>query len=270
MKVNIGGIINRFSICKNLIKKYGNILEFYDGINMCWAGGRLNNRNNLENLKPILKYLDNRKIFFNLVASNYYIDIYDKHSNEILKYLSNFENIGIILNNNELYEHLKKNYNFKLKYSVTGLSDKKCDLNLLHELCSKYDTVCVRNEYLKDKKFLSIRDKQKYEIMLTKCGPECDKWKEHFDIIAKTNLKYKYPLEQASQDELDKCLNCWYLRTPTNNIDIYKSLDWADWGENDLDFFKKIGFTRFKLPGRERNNLDFFEYSERFIKWIIK
>ena len=271
MKINIGGILNRFGLCKNIVAKYGGGVEFYDGINIKWSGGRLNNDKKIEDLKPIIDFLANKNINFNLVMSNYYIDLNDETALAILDYLKIYSNIGIILCNDDLYNFLKKNYNFKLKYSVTGFLNKRIEYSKLVDLESKYDTICPRNEFLTDYNFLNIKDKSKYEIMLTKCGPSCDYWFDHHDFIAKMNLKYNLPIEEASKEELDKCLNCWYIKK--NNKDgknLYNSLDFADWNEQDIKLFKSKGFTRFKLPGRERNNLEFMEYTERFIKWVLK
>lgn len=270
MKINIGGILNRFGLCKNIIKKYGNVIEFYDAINMKWSGGRLNNDKKIEDLKPIVDFLANKNINFNLIASNYYIDLTDEISLQVLDYLKNFNNIGIILCNEQLYDFLKKNFNFKLKYSVTGFLDKKYEHSKLTDLESRYDTLCVRNEFLTDSNFLDIKDKSKYEVMLTKCGPSCDYWFDHFDAISRMNLKYNLPLKEATREELDRCLNCWYIKIKKEQKDLYNSLDYADWNEQDIKLFKSKGFTRFKIPGRERGHLEFMEYTERFIKWVLK
>jgi len=270
MYLNIGGAFSHNLIpfiLKNKLNKRFN-LTLYDGVNNCsWNGGRIN-RDIYITQEDIEKY-NKHHISIAFTFSNPEIDLKDKKGLELLRWLDNSQkkyNIQneIILINEDLRNFLRQNYNFKLKFSVTGhdlkaYPDKELQkkyLNYYKNLKDKYDIIVPKMEHIVQDWFLDQLLNQ-YEIMTNDtCVPDCPYYKRHFEEIARFNIIFK---DKKAAYDFNKSLaynveECWIPSfDPDNELTSCKT--GMDLDKELIKKAKRLGYKKFKVTGRE-NKLD--------------
>jgi hypothetical protein len=272
ISLNIGGAFSHkllsLILKLNLNKKFN--ITVYDGVNNCsWNGGRIN-RNIYISQKDIEKYNKyNIKVAFTF--SNPEINLNDKKGLELLNWLNDSQikykvQNEIILINENLRMFLRKNYNFILKFSITGhdllaYPNKELQkeyIKYYKKLENKYDIIVPKMEHIFQDWFINNLNLQKYELMTNDtCRPDCPYYKKHFEEIARLNIIFKN--EKSAYDfnpNLSKTIEeCWLL-----NFNPNKELTSCKTGMDfDKEMFKKaikLGYKNFKISGRENTIKD--------------
>jgi len=268
INLNIGGAFTHPFlpyILKNKNKFKHINLTLYDGVNNCsWNGGRIN-RNIFITQKDIEKY-NKLGISISFTFSNPVIDLTDKKGLQLLEWLDNSQkkyNIQneITLINENLRNFLRQNYNFRLKFSITGHdleSYPKKDKQLLYknyylDLKNKYDLVVPKMEHIFQDWFINQKKLYKYELLINDtCRPGCPYYKQHFEEIAKINRIFKN--EKVVYDFNPKLANaieeCW-LPDFNPDIELTSCKTGMDFDEKMIEKALFLGYRSFKISGRE-------------------
>ena len=284
INLNIGGAFTHpfISFFVKNKSKFKNIkLTLYDGVNNCsWNGGRIN-RNIFITQKDIEKY-NKLGIAIAFTFSNPEINLLDEKGLELLNWLDNSQkkyNIQneIILINNDLKKLLKLNYNFKLKFSITGhdlkaYPDEKLQKEYkfyYKKLKEKYDIIVPKMEHVFQEWFLNQK-LDKYELMLNDtCRPDCPYYKQHFEEIARINRIFKN--EKVAYDfnpELSYSIEeCWLPKFDPNK-ELTSCKTGMDFNETMIKKALKLGYKNFKISGRENSFEEVQEEINKFLKVI--
>lgn len=252
-----------FLLKTKLHKKYN--LIFYDGVNNCaWNGGRVNRNIYIKQYDIELYNKLGCQIAFTF--TNSMINLKDKKGLELLEYLNNSSlkyNIKneIILCNEDLRIFLKDNYNFNLKFSITGhdldaYPNKNLQIKYIEyykNLENKYDIIVPKMEHVFQEWFYKNVNTVQYEIMLNDtCSPNCQFYKQHFEAIAKLNNVFKD--EQSAYEfnyELSRTTEeCW-LPDFNPNIEQNACKTGMDLNKKDIKKLEELNFFRYKISGRE-------------------
>ena len=253
----------------------------YDGVNNCsWNGGRIN-RDIFISQKDIEKY-NKLGISIAFTFSNPEIDLSNVKGKELLIWLDNSQkkyNIQneIILINEELRRFLRQNYNFKLKFSITGhdlkaYPDKKeqFEYKLYYKkLKEKYDIIVPKMEHVFQDWFLD-QTLDKYELMLNDtCRPDCQYYKQHFEEIARFNRIFKnekvaYNFNPKLAYNIEEC----WLPNFDPNKELTSCKTGMDFDEEMIRKALKLGYKNFKISGRENSFEEMKEEIKKFLKGI--
>lgn len=252
ISLNIAGAFSKFGIIAGFPKLPLEI-RVYDGILHEWCGGRIRKYQAKFDLNK-LKFYCNRNIKVFITFSNHYIDTNDTYGNEILSILEDL-NCGVILNNNDLWYHIKTKYpGIETIYSITGHSD-----SMDFSLENRYNLIVPRFEWIFDAEFLKYADTAKYEIMLNDtCIKNCQYWLEHFKAISERNI-----LPQDNDCDIQEC---WIKKFDPNKTSKYEFMDL------DAKAIRKalnLGYRHFKFSGRENNDAEFEAELYKYIE-ILK
>jgi len=241
ISISIAGAstFNLKSILISLKLKKINI-TVYDGPNRCaWNGGRINRDINITK-KDIGDY-NKLGVRVSLTFTNPVIDLKDKTGLKLLELLSfnknknnNSKTINeIILVNDDFRIFLRDNYNFILKYSITGHKNYTSFLSreeikeYYKDLFSKYDKVVIHSELAPKRWFIEFLHEYNYLIKaeviinIIKGCSFCPKYKEHYELIASdsNNPKVMYCiLDDVPKDLVNQFYN---PRTKKLLIEIY-------------------------------------------------
>jgi len=249
-----------------LLKKFN--VKVYDGPNNCkWNGGRINRNINID-LSDI-EFYNKFKIPVSFTFSNGVIDLKDNVGLELLELLDQSSKKYKIQNeitliNEELRLFLKDNYNFNLKYSITGHDLEAYPNSLTQQkyfeyysnLETKYDLIVPKMEHIFQDWFLKL-NLEKYEIMVNDtCKPNCEFYYEHFKEISKVNsngLNSKDIVLKIKEVE-----ECWLSNfNPDNCLTSCKT--GMDLDNKLITKAKSLGYINFKISGRE-NKLNELEH----------
>lgn len=211
---------------------------FYDGVNDCtWNGGRANVSSNLWNDEIVNEYTK-RGHTIALTFSNAYIDFSDDVGKILLSKLDNISGY-VILKNYLLARYIRIHHpNIRLIYSITGVQEEYSS-DFYRKILTWCDYVVPRWHHIYQiaKDFCLIKDR--FEIMINhSCPSQCPYWNEHYNNVDVANSHHK--TYDNYDNELITCMINEKL-TDTIEIDIRKRLKYA----------MQLGYTRFKLAGRE-------------------
>lgn len=289
IKINIAGaVVHLESLLKELriLKLSHKNIQFtvYEGPNRCqWNGGRIN-RDIILTEEIIHKY-NKAGISISLTFTNPEINLTDKIGNELLQklnYSSTLYNIQnkIVLVNDDLRKYLRRNFNFELIYSITGhQSDVRITDELLEhykDLESKYDYIVPKFELVFQEKFYRNVNTEKYELLINDtCKYACQFYHEHFKEIAKQNTVSTNPWNELGFEHCFKTEECWL---PKFNPDIgsiedkekYKEKLGMSYDKEMLHRALELGYTCFKLSGRENTSEQLINDVQRYVRDIIK
>lgn len=257
-------------------------LNVYDGPNLCqWNGGRINRDIQLSN--EIIEKYNRHGISVSLTFTNPEIDLTDSTGLQLLNSLKlsgekySIKN-KIVLINEKLRQFLRDNYDFELIYSITGhpsdvtLNDEL--LNRYKELELKYDYIVPKFEVVFEPNFYNVINKSKYELLINDtCVYGCPYYHEHFKAIAEQNSISTNPWKELGHNTCFKIEECWL---PNFNPDIGSEKDKENYGEKlGMDYTTEmthkalnIGYTSFKISGRENSPELMFNDIKKFIKDI--
>jgi hypothetical protein len=261
MRYLIAGAFSRtMPIIKHLTKYKGKAdLVVYDGINKCrWNGGRINREAFYTD--GLVDYYYKKNISIALTFTNHQIDLTDKVGNELLHKFHRDGN-AIILINEELRKHIRKNYpKYELIYSITGMGHLNIpladeDIKFYKGLEGTYDWIVPRFEHVFDKR----RDElniTKWEVMVNDtCVWKCNRFEEHFKAIADENTKGNPYTKEIEE--------CWIKGFNPDNESKYDSMDIvADKMQELID----DGVTSFKIIGRELTDEEYYGELTRYMK----
>lgn len=277
MQILIPGAFNHFKEIINIISKFPKLkgkVEVYDGIeNSKWSGGRI------DCLAPTffdlnkIKFYNSFGIGVSITFSNKIIDINSPRENKILEFLNEGKNNGVIIQNELLRQHIRKNFqNLSVQFSVTGV--KGDDFKQLIKKEPLYDAICPRPEFVFNNNFISKCNPNKYKIMVNNvCNINCEFWDLHRDAVSDaarkniSNYKKAFLICECWKKtgkivtpNLEK--SCKKFNGDFNKIDV-------DYGVDDIKKLMEFGFTRFKISGRELKGKIFTDEIEQYIRRIL-
>ena len=241
--VNISGAFSHFGSTRPMILSNICKIEVYDSIGYCkWNGGRINVGTTVN--KDHFNFYNDNNIPINLTFTNSKINIGDKLGNEILETFHDEKN-GIILVNEELRQHIRKNFpKYKLTYSVIGsgrLPEKYSDaIQYYLDLENKYDKIMIKpsHSFKVDNKI----DISKYEVLITRaCFYSCTKFDQHYGVIDNINASGLGTITKI----IGKTFNSNCLM-PEGTHDLYLKT----FNPEDILVLYTLGFRQFKISGR--------------------
>lgn len=268
---NIGGGIKHSKELidfNNYLKQYYDVPynffnSVYDSVfGMLWNGGRICQPQDAITLEEWIELIYNynfSNIGFNFSFSNRLLlpeHLDDKYCNLMLSAAndSGSKLNGVILTSEILADYIKINYpNLKIIYSVCNGLNKVEDYN---QKCEEYDIVVLHPDFNHNINFLSqLIYKDKIEIMVNDlCAFGCPFRAKHYDWLSQCALVQAHNPIIHNIKELDreriggKCeaVKNGYEKDGRNKLSFY-----------DLDNLIELGFSKFKLIGREHNWEDF-------------
>lgn len=267
---NIGGGIKHSKQLidfNNYLKQYYDVPynffnSVYDSIfGMLWNGGRICQPQDTITLEEWIELIYNynfSNIGFNFSFSNRLLQpehLDDKYCNLMLSAANEKKGKmnGVILTSEILAEHVRENYpNLKIIYSVCNGLNKVEDYN---QKCEKYDIVVLHPDFNHNLDFLSqLIYKDKIEIMVNDiCSFGCPYRAKHYDWLSQCALVQAHNPIIHNLSELDKyrvggceAIQNGYQKDNRNKLSFY-----------DLDILSSMGFSKFKLIGREHEWEDF-------------
>lgn len=234
---NFPGAFYHYSIYKDLLSSLKPSI-FYDGTDLCkWNGGRnlINQRWSTDIVDDY--YKNNHRIA--LTFSNSIINLSDKIGNYLLSLL-NENNNYVICKNMDLASYIKEKYsNISLIYSITG-TELDYSYEWYKNILKVYDYVVPRWHHIRSisKDFKNL---YKFEIIVNhSCLSTCKFWNEHYKNVETDNINGK--IYSSYNNDCIECIIKKDLSDSLYNIqDTILKLNTAI----------KLGFTNFKLAGRE-------------------
>ena len=253
---NFPGAFYHYSTYKNILSSLVPSI-FYDGTNLCkWNGGRNLINQNWSNDIVYQYYKNNHKIA--LTFSNSIIDLSDKTGNYLLSLL-NENNNYVICKNINLAKYIKEKYqNISLIYSITG-TQLNYSYNWYKNILSTFDYIVPRWHHIKNisKDFKNL---YKFEIMVNhSCPSTCKYWDYHYKKVELDNINNK--IYSSYNNDCIECLLKKDLSDSLYNIQntVLK-----------LNTAIKLGFTNFKLAGREFSKEQLIQELNNIKKYIYK
>lgn len=270
MNLTIAGAFTH-NIIPSLIKLKKHLkITVYDGPNNCaWNGGRIN-RDIYITQTDIEKY-NKLDIRVALTFSNPEIDLNNKVGLNLLKQLHASQILHgvrneIILVQEDFRKYLRLNWEFILKFSITGHTleaypDEKLQkeyIKYYQDLEWKYDIIVPKMEHIFQEWFYKNANVSKYEIMLNDtCRPDCQYYKQHFEEIARMNTIFQDQVSAYNYNpNLSKSIEeCWLPNfNPDNSLTSCRT--GMDLDQELLIKARKIGYRSFKISGRENEKED--------------
>lgn len=260
MRLSFGGALTQQPVFeKNLFKlkhlqQKGYQITVFDGPNLCkWNGGRANIEVYLT--PELLEWYNNNNIGVNLTFTNNVVDINDPVGNQLLEMISFNELNGVIVQNMELYWHIKIHYPYMpITHSFTSPTYTTQEYLEIEDL---FDYLVPKIDLFFNSDFYTQVDLPKYELWVDEQCIGCEKIVYHYNKIAEINREFDKPYEEKGHDfckSWNDCILPDYNRCNNSGL--------AYFNKETFDKLREIGYSNFKIPGRD------FE-PERFDK-IIK
>lgn len=264
--IKIAGAVKHFGLMLELsndLKRFTDELDFsfYDGPNLCkWNGGRINEEIFLTPGK--VKFYNDRGFGVFLTFSNPIIDVNDKVGNELLEMLNRNKLNGVIIINEELRKYVEEKYpEYQIIFSISGHPNSviptKELIDYYKDLESKYEVIVPRFEMGLNETFYNAVDVPKYELIVNdKCIYNCNIFREHLFTMAEFNRKYDNPWKEQPFDVCNKAHECWIKNfDPDEGSEKDRKKHGISLGmaftDEMYDKALKLGYTRFKIMGRE-------------------
>jgi len=224
------------------------------------AGGGRNtnpkeNFSNMTNREIFNEYI-NLGIGCRLSLSNHLLTkehYHEKKLNNILNFLNNYANNGVIISDDNFNDYIKNNYpNLQRICSVirpaidVGWGNDTAEY--YNNLCEKYDIVVVNCGFAKDlNKINQLEYKDQIEVLVnSRCTLNCPLAKMHYDIVAEGYLIDEFDdvknleLETREKLLLDKC----------SEIKQRDLLSGSNFYPEEIQILLDNGIHHFKLEGR--------------------
>ena len=263
--------ISLFALRNNFFRNYKKI-TVYDGIENCvWNGGRLHSGTLYE--EKIHKFYQNLGWGINLTFTNSIIaDVYDEKGNWLLETFHE-EGNSIILANEDLRRHIRKNYpKFKLIYSITGCQDTQFpfsekDIAFYQKKQSDFDCIVPRSDHNFDPG-LNRLDADKLELLINEeCVLNCPEYPKHFEDV---NARNSVDTSNGTEEEIIKIHNC---RLDCGLLEKQAAADQERMGDEypfnlkPHQVIKLIdsGYTNFKLRGRDEDIISFNYFLKKYM-----
>lgn len=236
----------------DILKGNAKIGSIYGCPPCIWNGGRLVRgdmltREQLGEVKGLMEHYNMpvRFTFTNCVLEEKHV--HDTYGNILLEIFNNGNN-EIICNKPVLEEYIRSKYGDNYRYissTTKRLEDKE---EQLQELEKDYHLVVLDYDHNKDIELLaSIENKDKCEILCNPvCKPNCPKRKDHYGIISMNQLNY-YEADHMA------CPNSFYQFWQV------KRFNPAFISVENINEYNDMGFSNYKLEGRNTNPLDWIE-----------
>jgi len=272
LSINIAGAFTfnftEFFLKSAIYKKFN--ITVYDGVNNCqWNGGRINRPIYIDQ-KDIERY-NKLGIAVSLTFSNHIIDLNDDTGQTLLKWLNDSQikygiQNEITLVNEDFLKHLRSNYNFILKYSITGHDSKQKNVEELKVYYKRlellYDKIVPKMEDVFKNVF---SNNNKYELMLNDtCLENCPYYNEHFKAINFINKNTLIDINNLYNDN-KSIEECW-LSNFDPNIPNMNNNCGMDFNESMFKESLSKGFNSFKISGRENKQEDILNDIKYYIR----
>ncbi len=284
LKWNIGSLFNHYEfvwylldICKKNLGLELPIKYVFGGTPCKFQGGRIFtvDIDSLGKINNIIDGYNKRGVACRLTFSNNLLtneDLDDKLCNQMLQilednngtYMKDLDNKnGVILSSDLLNEYIRENYpslervSSQIKPSVeVGLGPCRDDVNYYNNLFDSYDIIVINPMKAYDDDFLKkIKYPNRVEFIANcTCIPNCPRAKAHYESLVKLQeavlLKDEKEAQKA-QEQLTKVeADCDYTKTRDPLLS-------AAFTEDDIRKLAKLGFTQFKIEGRELPTIRF-------------
>ena len=267
---NIAGLFTHDNFILSKIINDNNLTNkkiiLYGGTTCLWHGGRnINHVLPLDEINTIIDKYNSLGIGCRFVFSSCIItkdDLNDVFCNNVLKILNKSNLNGVIISSDILYDHISCNYkNLHIVSSIAKVTTEVPSWRdetpeYYDKLCKKYNMVVINPTRSNDFEFLSkIKNKDKIEILInSKCKKFCDTQGLHHKYVANVERCSVLNTDATKYNTLinEIMLRCQQLEEQPNcqfNICNY----------NDISKLIEMGFSNFKLEGREYE-LDFYKY----------
>lgn len=259
---------------KHRMLKY--VLNTYTGYNDSpWNGCRIPEKAEEFDITTLKKFNSLGIGVFLTLSNDIIKNVNARDENTVLRELNKSALNGVILTNKKLFKHIKNNFNnLKTSFSVSGF--ETLSLNELNNV-KEYDNYCPRYEWVFDERFYMNNDLNKCKVMLNDtCKYDCKFWGEHFKEINRI-IRTKEYLKTSLNTRCHRTAECWIMNE-NNNPDIGWKVDSEKYGylkgmDFDLHMIKKaqsIGYTKFKLCGRDLSEYDFLHEIHYYIALLLK
>lgn len=231
----------------NLMKIKLPIKHVFGSVKCSWSGGRSSKIREFdeEYISKIIKKYNDNGIGCSFTFTNYYITetmLDDAVGNKILEIASRYDDNYAIVSSDILANYIRKKYpKIKLEssllkptYECPGYTETP---KYYDNLCERYDKVVVRPELGQDFNFLKkLKNKEKIEILVNGCCVyKCPFSIQHYDRAV--------ALENGTADSDIVMCNSRFLDPVSMHKNVFLS-------NNDVDKLIKLGFSNFKLNGR--------------------
>lgn len=245
---------------------------------MIWAGGRQNKVDNInfigfEDVKRIFMMFNRNGIGVVLTCTNSLLQkehLGDFYCNSVIEILSGSSLNAVLVNSPVLEVYLRNKYpELKIHRSTTT-----CSKALVED---RYDKIVVdftlNNSLQLRDAVMTKEQRSKLEIMLNDtCPPYCPYRKAHYEYISQYNL-------QGGLGRIDP-ISPWKCQHPEYKTSFYHNLNNpATVTVEQMRFYHSLGFSHFKVVGREYNPVQLAEiytyymvkpeYQSEVMSWAI-
>lgn len=217
-----------------------------------WNGGRLVRGDILtrEQLGEIKCLMERYNVPVRFTFTNCVLEekhTLDTYGNILLDVFNNGNN-EIICNTAVLEEYIRSKYGDSYRYISSTTKRLQDKVEQLQELEKNYHLVVLDYDHNKDMELLAtIENKDKCEILCNPvCKPNCPRRKEHYGAISMSQLNY-YETDNVA------CLNSSYQFWQV------KKFNPAFISVENINEYNDMGFSNYKLEGRNTNLLDWIE-----------
>jgi len=263
--------ISLFALKNNFLRSYKRV-TVYDGIENCvWNGGRLHNGVTYD--PAVHNFYKSHGWGINLTFTNGIInDVKDEKGNWLLETFHEDGN-SIILYNEDLREHIRKNYpKFKLIYSITGTKNtifpfRRKDIDFYKDIATRYDWIVPRSDHNFDPGLREL-DKSQIELLINEeCVFNCPEYTNHFDDV---NLRNSQDTSNGTAEEIVQMHEC---RLDCSMLEIKAAADRIKLGDkypfnlkpNQVINLINEGYTNFKLRGRDEDKGSFNFFLNEYV-----
>lgn len=233
---------------------------------MIWAGGRQNKVDNinfvgLDDVRRIFMMFNRNGIGVVLTCTNSLLQkehLGDFYCNSVVETLSGSSLNAVLVNSPVLEVYLRNKYpELKIHRSTTT-----CSKALVED---RYDKIVVdftlnNSPQLRDA-VMTKEQRSKLEIMLNDtCPPYCPYRKTHYEYISQYNL-------QGGLGRIDP-ISPWKCQHPEYKTSFYHNLNNpATVTVEQMRFYHSLGFSHFKVVGREYNPV---QLAEIYTYYMVK
>lgn len=246
-----------------LFEKFGQKLCVYDGVNnLPWNGGRMNKDCPGKFNEDQLKVYNSQGIGVFLCYTNPVIDYSMREPYNLIDKLYENDLNGIILINKGLYTILKRKYpNLRLRYSISGW-DRSTDIKdyNIFKIQNSYEMFAPKIEWLFNREYYNTYDLNKSEVMLNiGCRFGCPFFKAHYRMMALANESEDYAMC------VKRCYSLDRDDAPHPNLHFT-----GRFNQEDILEALRIGYTNFKITGRELKQRSFEKEIKFYLNEILK